>query len=240
MVTKTYTLWSNQSTLLNAEKKVTVDFFSTVNSASLSWSSSEPFSNITMNGKILSTNKSGQVNVSAQLKNGQVNIVRINYPTGFSSPTVTVTLSVDGYLADFNVIKAQNETFVNAYKTGQIDEAMLRQQMEFQMSIAQNMLANGMITDSQYTQLNNIFINALPSTQQNNNNNNNSGNDTNTNNDADKGFWGSLTSWFSGGSGSGDGKQGFWSAKNLAVGGVVLFVLLLVVAVILGSGGKSK
>lgn len=237
MVTKTYQLWSNQSTLLNAEKKVTVDFFSTVNSASLSWSSSEPFSNITMNGKSLSTNKSGQVNVLAQLKNGQVNIVRINYPTGFSSPTVTATLSVDGYLADFNVIKAQNETFVNAYKTGQIDEAMLRQQMEFQMSIAQNMLANEMITESQYTQLLNIFLNALPP-QQNNNNESNGNNKDSAAKDSSH-WWDGLFGG-GGGSGSGDGKQGFWSAKNLAVGGVVLFVLLLVVAVILGSGGKSK
>ena len=206
------------------DANVTIDYFSTLGDASLSWSVSGGFQSIELNGKVISTNANGQANVTAHIRNGQENKVKINTSFWGNTGTATVTLTVEGYLATFDIMETQNRQFVSAYKSGQVSKAEFEQARDFQNLVANSMLQNGVITTVQYQALVKIFDDALPS--------------------GSGGQGGSGGSGGQGGGGndnvnsSGSGVKKWLTAKNMAIGGVVITVLLVIFAVILG--GKKK
>jgi uncharacterized membrane protein YgcG len=242
VVVKTYTFFSNTNLKLSAnDKSVTIDYFSTISNAILSWKVTSGFKSISLNGQVInSSSASGSANVASKLKNGQKNVVHIDNDF-WSNPSATVTLQVEGYLVTAEMLLVQNQTFVSAFNNKQITEQEFKNSMNFQNLVAQSMLQNGMITSSEYQQLIKVFDDVFP---QGDNSGGSGGNNDNSGGDSGGGSWwdnlfgGGSSGGSSGGGGSGGASQSFWSAKNVALGGVVVFVLLLVITLVLRGGKK--
>jgi len=230
VVVKTYTFFSGGIPVLR-EQSVTVDFFSTVSSARLNWTSSGVFSNLSFNGKVVGTNGSGSVSVD--ILSGRKNTVR--FGVGDLIVNLVVTLTVEGVLCDYNIMYAQNTNAANSFKAGRVSRADFENWTRFQNAIAQDMQAAGIITSSQYATLTKILSDALgyglPSGGESGSGSGDGNGLGNGGGGSGDGFWGWLfgndSNNNNGGGGFGvGGVRGFFSVRNVALIIVVLVVVV--------------
>lgn len=163
MTQKTYNVWNTENIYqAPAVRNIQTDFWSTLQSAVLTWnvSGTAGFDNIVFNGSIVGTSANGSADVKQYLRNGQNNNVTLNYRCswetnilGQAAGNARVYLTINGYMATYEILLSQNKVFLDTYRNGQSTLANYQQAIAFQNSIAQQMLALGLLTAGQYEAL---------------------------------------------------------------------------------------
>jgi len=160
MTQKQYVFWNAENIYqAPASRSVTVDYWTTLDSADLTWHvSTAGFDNIQLNGYTISTASSGTQNVKQYLKLGQKNTVVLNYRCGLetiifgqAAGNAQVNLTLNGSMGTYEIILTQNRAFKQAYLNCQISLTDYQQAIAFQNVQLQQLLALGLITAEQYT-----------------------------------------------------------------------------------------
>jgi len=228
LANRVYTFFSNAGLLVTSDKKsLQVDYFSTLSNASLQWSvEGGNFNGVKLNGKLVSSAASGTADVTSLVLNGLANTVEFVMGWAIANPTANAVLTIDGFLATFDIVKSQNNNIVAGYHGSQISWTQFQHMRTFQNNVASSMLVNGVISSKQSNELIAI-LNISPKPA-----------DAPASSQPEPepkpaSWWDKLTG------GDGGGGSGWFTTKNVAVVVVLGVAAVVVFGLIFKSGGKQ-